>query len=57
MFASVAEGEVGGENLTKPFRRVDLRKECELSHVGDIKGPARLFGGLYDQQGVDNESK
>ena len=23
-FASVAEGEVGGEKLTKPFRRVDL---------------------------------
>ena len=37
---------MGGENLTKPFRRVDLRKECELSHVGDIKGPARLSGGL-----------
>ena len=34
------------ENLMKPFRRVDLRKECELSHVGDIKGPARLSGGL-----------
>ena len=49
MFASVTEGEVGGENLTKPFRRVDLRKESELSHVGDIKGPARLSGGLYDQ--------
>ena len=25
---------------------MDLRKECELSHVGDIKGPARLSGGL-----------
>ena len=48
-FANVAEGEVGGENLTKPFRRVDLRKESELSHAGDIKGPARLSGDLYDQ--------
>ena len=56
MFASVAEGEVGGENLTKPFRRVELRKECELSDVGDIKGPGKLSGGLYDQYGVDNES-
>ena len=37
---------MGGENLTKPFRLVDLRKESELSHVGDIKGPARLSGGL-----------
>ena len=37
---------MGGENLTKPFRRVDLRKECALSHVGDIKGPARLSGEL-----------
>ena len=25
---------------------MDLRKECELSDVGDIKGPARLSGGL-----------
>ena len=30
--------------MTKLFRRVDLRKECELSHVGDIKGLVRLWG-------------
>ena len=30
--------------MTKPFRRVDLQKESEFSHAGDIKGPARLWG-------------
>ena len=37
------------ENFRKPFGRVDLRKESELSHAGDIKSPVRLSGGLYDQ--------
>ena len=35
---------MGGKNLTKPFRRVDLQKESELSYARDIKGPARLWG-------------
>ena len=32
------------EGKTKPFRRVHVRKDIELIHAWDIKGPARLSG-------------
>ena len=35
----------------KPFRRVDLRKECELRNVGGYKRPCETLWGLIQPIG------